>query len=57
MKFAVDLNTRPTMLVLTVSASQPIKLAFIGFDASKRNTYYFARELTISGKKTISTYV
>jgi len=53
MKFAVDLNTRPTMLVLTVSTTQPIKLAFIGYDASKKNTYYFARELTINGKKTI----
>lgn len=37
-----------------VRTKKPTKLAFVGYDASKRNTYYFARDMQIYGEQTVN---
>ena len=54
MEFALDTGKTPRDLTIEVKTPQPTKVTFVGFDASKPNTYYFAREKTIYGTEKVN---
>jgi hypothetical protein len=56
MKHTVNLNGRPSKLVVRVRTGAPTHLTFMGYDsdlANKPNTFYFAREKKVAGDEVL----